>query len=362
MRRRRLLAAFGTAAAGSLAGCGYAYGGGDVRRTERVAPGTLGIPQFAVGDGRVVGAANGRHWVFEGDEPEWVDGVELSVADLDGSNRWSHVHRTAARSVAVGGAVYLLDEAGRVVAVGGREVEAGDGRSTELEGEELWRTSVTDAGAPFVADERGVYVATGDGVAAVRDGAVAWRRSLSTPVGALWSFDGGVLVRGGGGLLALAGDGRKRWRRAISSGVPVSVAAGRALLARRDLFGIAPDRTVDWRLEWNRQTEALATNDGRAAVVGPADVRTVDAADGTRLWSSSVSVETETPVVGPTALYDASGCRAVAVDGSGRRWRRELDGDCRAVTGWIDGETVAFLFEGGEVVWFQRADQERGLL
>lgn len=216
-----------------------------------------------------------------------------------------------------------------------------------------------------MADGRGVYVDAG-GIAAVRDGAVAWRRSSPTPAEGLWTFDGGLLVRTDEALVALDGDGERRWRRSLDSGAPMAVAADHAVVPGDGVLGIAPDGTVDWRLDGGASVRSMVGTDGRVAVVEEGRTRAVDAADGTRLWSAAVAEQPPTTVVGTGALYGIYGrCFAVAVDGTGRRWSRRLESDragCGAVAGWLDGETVAFLLESGELVWLQRAEQERGLL
>jgi len=370
VRRRRLLAAVGTAAVASVAGCGYAPAGGEVRRTGNVGPsggvglGSSGTSRFVVRDDRVVGVANGRYYVFRGDDPEFVDGARLAVADRDGSRRWGYVHRSEARSLAVGEAVYLLDEASAVVSVGPTEV--GTDESTETEITERWRVRVVDAEPPLVADGGSAYVAATDGVIAVRGGATAWRRSFSGTVENLWPFDGGLLVRTGEALVALDGDGRRRWRRAVVPGATVAVEADRGVVVADAARGIGPDGTVDWRLSLEGSVRSVVGTDGRVAVAGPRGTVTVDAADGTRLWSSGVAVRPSAAVVGPEALYAVVGdSYVVAIDGTGRRWSRTLEddeGSGEAVGGWLDGGTVAFLFGEGDVVWLQRAEQDRGLL
>jgi len=101
VRRRRLLAAVGTAAAAPLAGCGYAHAGGELRRTEEAVAGGFGELTFTTDDDRIVGVSNGRQVVFGEDGAEWIDGAELTVADREGRTLWSHVHRAESRAVAV---------------------------------------------------------------------------------------------------------------------------------------------------------------------------------------------------------------------------------------------------------------------
>ena len=367
MRRRRLLAAVGTATLGALAGCGYAPAGGEVRRTGGLGPVNAGPRSsgtlFAVDDDRVVGVANGRHVVFGGDGTEFVDGADLTVVGRDGSSGWGYVHRSDARALALGEGVYLLDEASRVVSVGPTEVEGGETPETEVG--ERWRVRVAGAGSSLAAGGRTAYVATNGSVVAARDGETAWRRSFPEGTDALRAFDGGLLIRTGESLVALDGDGERRWRRSVAPGAAVAVEAGHAVVAGEDVVGVAPDGTVDWDLEPEGAVQRLVGTDGRVAVVGSRGTRTIAADDGAELWAGGATVRPDAAVVGPEALYYVLGRAVGAIDRDGRRWRRGLPDDregCCPAVGWLDGETVAFLLKSGEIVWFQRETEDRGLL
>ena len=367
MRRRRLLATVGTATLGALAGCGYAPAGGEVRRTGNLDSGSVG-PRvsgalFAVDDDRIVGVANGRHVVFGGDGTEFVDGADLTVVGRDGSDGWGYIHPSDARSLALGEGVYLLDEASRVVSVGLTEVEGGETPETEVD--ERWRVRVAGAESSLAAGGRTAYVATAGGVVAARNGETAWRRSFPEGTDVFRAFDGGLLVRSGGSLVALDGDGERRWRRSVDPGVAVAVEAGRAIVAGEDVVGVAPDGTVDWDLESSGAVRRLVGTDGRVAVIGSRGTRAVAADDGAELWAGGATVRPDAAVVGPEALYYVLGRAVGATDGDGRRWRRGLPDDregCCPAVGWLDGETVAFLLRSGDIVWFQRETEDRGLL
>ena len=367
MRRRRLLAVVGTATLGALAGCGYAPAGGEVRRTGTLDPGSVGPRRsgglFAVDNDRIVGVANGRHYVFGEDGPEFVDGADLTVVGRNGSDGWGYVHPSDARLLALGEGVYLLDEASRVVSVGPTEVEGGE--TTETEVGERWRVRVAGAESSLTAGGRTAYVATAGGVVAARNGETAWRRSFPEGTDALRAFDGGLLVRTGESLVALDGDGERRWRRSVAPGAAVAVEAGHAVVADGDVVGVAPDGTVDWDLEPNGEVRRLVGTDGRVAVIGSRGTRAVAADDGAELWAGGATVRPDAAVVGPEALYYVLGRAVGATDSDGRRWRRGLPDDqegCCPAVGWLDGETVAFLLRSGEIVWFQRETEDRGLL
>jgi hypothetical protein len=367
VRRRRLLAAVGTATLGALAGCGYAPAGGEVRRTETLDPGDVAPRSsgtlFAVDDDHIVGVANGHHRVFGGDGFTFIDGADLTVVGRDGSDGWGYIHPSDARSLALGEGVYLLDEASRVVSVGPTEVEGGETPETEVD--ERWRVRVAGAESSLAAGGRTAYVATAGGVVAARNGETAWRRSFPEGADTLRAFDGGLLVRTGESLVALDGDGERRWRRSVAPGAAVAVEASHAVVAGEDVVGIAPDGTVAWDLEPEGEVRRLVGTDGRAAVVGSRGTRAVAADDGAELWAGGATVRPDAAVVGPEALYYVLGRAVGATDGDGRRWRRGLPDDregCCPAVGWLDGETVAFLLRSGDIVWFQRETEDRGLL
>ena len=292
-----------------------------------------------------------------------LPGADLTVVGRDGSSGWGYVHRSDARALALGEGVYLLDEASRVVSVGLTEVEGGETPETEVD--ERWRVRVAGAESSLTAGGRTAYVATAGSVVAARDGKTAWRRSFPEGTDALRAFYGGLLVRTGESLVALDGDGERRWRRSVAPGAAVAVETGHAVVAYEDVVGVAPDGTVDWDLKPSGEVRRLIGTDGRVAVIGSRGTRAVAADDGAELWAGGATVRPDAAVVGPEALYYVLGRAVGATDGDGRRWRRGLPDDregCCPAVGWLDGETVAFLLKSGEIVWFQRETEDRGLL
>ncbi|WP_255194982.1 PQQ-binding-like beta-propeller repeat protein [Halorarius litoreus] len=362
MRRRRFLAAFGTAASVGLAGCGYAPGGGDSHGTARVDPGGLGSePMWAVGAAGIVGARSGRITVFEGEGVEFTEGTELRRATRAGTDRWWHTYRTESTAVALGDAVYLLDVEGRVVAFAGREREDEDGRVT-VEGTRLWRTGVEGVRAPLVAAGSVAYVATDTGVAAVRDGTVQWRVSLSAPPETLLPTDGGVLAAAGETVVSLANDGAERWRTAGEG--PLAATAERVYVQTPDGALAALDRRGRrlWTADASFGLSSIATTADAVYAVGTSGLTAFDA-DGTERWRVGRTLATRTAVPAPEGAYLAGRGTVEALGPEGRRWERDLETDSsEPVAGWLDGQRVALLFDAGTIYWFQRTDQREGLL
>lgn len=362
MRRRRLLAALGTAASAGLAGCGYAPGGGDSRGTANVRPGGFGNDSMYAADASGIAAArSGRITVFEGEGVEFTDGTELQLATRAGGSRWTHVYRTESTAVALGDAVYLLDVEGRVAAFTGREREDEEGRTT-VEGVRLWRTGVGGARGPLVASGTQAYAATGAGVAAVRDGTVRWRASLPAVPETLLATADGVVVAAGGTVVALAADGEERWRAAGTG--PLAVTDDRWYFETADGALAAHDRRGRrrWTAEVPYRLSALAATDEAVYLAGETSL-VVYGADGSERWRVGGVEDVSVAVPAPEGAYVAARGTVEALGPDGRRWMRRLEDDPgEAVAGWLDGQRAAFLFDSGTLVWFQRTDQRRGLL
>ncbi|WP_281195859.1 PQQ-binding-like beta-propeller repeat protein [Halorubrum sp. F4] len=424
MNRRRLIAALATGSTAALAGCGYAYGGGDVRRTA-FAGGTsvfmAGWSAHATTDDRLVFAESGDS-PFEGER------TAVDVVDRDAEVRWSFRHGERSVGMAPGPSaerVYLRELGGVAAVAPGDGTEdtggTGDGGETDdadgtddsgrMDGMESgpspqpdapeWRASLADVtaepvdgdgsdegdpepdgpetGKPIAADARGAYVAVDAEVVAIREGGVAWTVDPSESVGpsepveALWGggSDGpdGVVAAAGDGVVALAPDGSVRWRYGAETR-PTLTVDGDLVLCRDGDAVVAlsrPNGEEAWRTEVGGGGFPPRVTGDRVAVANRGQVRVLDRSSGEPLWRISEIPPRDryrSLVVDGSRVYyvDRDG-EAVAVDADGRVWTRELELSGGAVVdGWIDDEAVGFAFDSGEFVWLQRHDEDPGLL
>ncbi|GAA0518589.1 hypothetical protein GCM10008992_18200 [Halorubrum aquaticum] len=247
-----MLAALATGSAASLAGCGYAYGGGDVRDVESAGGSSVFAFDWsahAVAGDRIALAESGNS-PFEGDR------TAVDVVDRNAEEIGTFRHDGLSVGLAAGPdaeRVYLRESAGDVVAVtpaadddvvgtGGVDDEdaeddgngegAGNGSSDGSDADRVddpddwdggepsfsrvdapdWRASLADVigepakgsdpverreAEPIAADARGAYVGSGAVVIAVRGGRADWTVEVDGPVRGLWC--GGSGDSGGSG-------------------------------------------------------------------------------------------------------------------------------------------------------------------
>lgn len=366
MNRRRLLATVATGTLGAIAGCGYAYGGGDLREEASVGVAGLGSVEYVLGDDRIVAALNGR--IVDHDAGGFVDGARVGVSTTEGDRLWSYVHEAEAVDVTASDPVYLLDERGYLVAIAAVPVtddELGVERSEETE---LWRVLLDDSRPPIASDERGAYVPAGDGLVAIREGEVAWELDVGPEIESIVVTGEAILVTTGVEVLALSPSGSERWRVEVDASPSFAVAGERVCIQGRRRITVRDLASGEelWTDEFGGFGGPPATFEDRVYVVDRTEISAYDAVDGGRLWQADgVTGGLEFPLVAaPEGVYGVRrGCEVVAIDGSGTRWAREVSvRDCSPVGGWLDGETVALLFESGELGWLQRTDQDPGLL
>lgn len=369
MRRRRLLATLTTGALATAAGCGYAYGGGDVRDAGSVGTPGFGETRYALDDQRITVARSGQLF-WHGDGGSTFDeGTSVTVADRVGERLWTYEHR--ARSVAVAGTepVYLLDDQRRLVSIDVAPTDDGSSgqRGRPFDGEERWRVGIEGARAPLAAGRRGAYVAVDGGVAAVRNGGEAWRVELPDVVESLVVADGTLVAGTADAVVGIAPSGTERWRQSTDGVARFATAAGCVVVY--DGSRLTARRLATGERLWSIPAElpgGLPTMTAdRVYVVAPSAVRTVDADTGDTVWRGGGASRLRPPVVpAPEGVYAARGrCEALALGRNGVRWTRELSvRSCELVGGWLDGEAVAFLFESGDLRWLQRTDQDPGLL
>ncbi|MFC5277449.1 PQQ-binding-like beta-propeller repeat protein [Halorubrum rubrum] len=423
MNRRRLLAALATGSIATLAGCGYAYGGGDVRARELA--GGSGV--FMAGWSAHATAGDRLAFAESGDSPFEGERTAVDVIDRDADAVGSFRHEGTSVGLALGSAgerAYLRESTGSVVAVtptaddaagmdgeddsdGGSDgtganrtsdADDGDGFDADDEGPSRpvdtpdWRASLADvtgtpaAGTdpverretePLAADGLGAYVGSGPVVIAARGGDVDWTAEVGGDVRGLWCADAegpdGVVVATADAVVALAPDGSRRWRHASGTGSSLVVDGDLVVLREGDdLLALErPDGAEAWRTGVDGGGPPPTVTGDRVAAVSRGEVHVLDRDSGDPLWRTGVAPDRDrhrSLVVDAGRAYfvDPDG-EAVAVDaadaGGDRAWTRELEvRSPTVVDGWIDGGTVAFAFDTGEFVWLQRYDEDPGLL
>lgn len=370
--RRQLLAAVATGVASSIAGCGYAYGGGDVRGEASItgANGDWTEPPRPGPDVRVAAVSDGPVHV-----PGAFGETAVVVGSLDGSSRSRYTYDGSAVDVALGNDPYLLDGDGRVVALERVRVERDD-RATRMETQVAWEVEFEAAEQPLVADEHGVYLSAGDRLVAVRDGEVAWERQLAGSIETLATVDDTVLVTTDASALAVASsDGDERWRVTHDGVVDVAVTDDRTVVASREgsLEGDADVLALEtrsgerhWTATVGEAHRRLVASTEAVGVFASDSVTVFDSGTGAEHWTTSTTGRwiDRLVVPAPEGAYVLADCTVVAVDDDGVRWRRDLDvrRRCGGVVGWLEGERVGLLLGDGDVRWLQRSDQDRGLL
>lgn len=382
MKRRHLLAAAATGLAGGLAGCGYAYGGGDITDSAVIDSPTSGFDtwvEFALTDHRIV-----RIESLENPFEEWTWETEIRIADRDGTVVWTGTYSAASEAVAYApgmDTVYLLaghpgGESETPTGIAAVQVdESNDERADDtIAWEHVTVEEIADpiglrgaspvggGSGVLTANAAGAYCLVEDEVVAVRDGAQAWRRKLEG-VTTVAAGDGVVAVAAPDGAWAFDTAGDETWHLQ-SDGVPTVAPIDHRTLVHADeeLRLLDADGEEEWTTGLTPPGAEFRMGDGLAIAEWGSRVSVIDLSDGTVLWERSNGISPPVAWDGRRAYSTGSGCRISAVDDEGERWRRELDlGTCSAVDAWIDGETVAVLFESGELRWLQRDDEEPGL-
>jgi outer membrane protein assembly factor BamB len=237
VNRRGFLTGVGGAVVGSLAGCGYRPGGGDVRWTRDGGR----FEAVVAGDRHVVAYNSATYGVstedkfstdpIDSSDVELVRYGQIRVLDRDGNeaNDLSTEFRITDVAVADGAAFASIEgnELARLSISTGRDGEDGaltEGWRTTLEG----FAAVDDAGAyattpigSVVTDGEAIYAASEGVIASVGtgDGGVRWSTRVDGPVLRLASGPSGVYAVLEGterrSVLALGADGGERWRQEV---------------------------------------------------------------------------------------------------------------------------------------------------
>lgn len=387
MRRRRLLALLSAGAAAATAGCGYAPGGGDLRRREDVVTsfGDIGDRTYATDGTRFAVASNFEAWsvVEDPDPPDWEQAT-VTVASRSGEVLWEYTHDRPAAAVALGDRGYLLSADDVVVAFDSAEPAehgADDAQSSERDvaaqqsgrddtpvGEAAWRVPLGEPVGPLVAAGHGAYLADGGSLVRLRDGGVRWEAQLDGRLLDLRATEDAVLAVSEDRVATFSPEGERRFTVPIEGHPSVAAADGRA--AVRDLHEGDGQLVVvgldDGEQLWSAspavERRSVTLSADRVYLHGGGELLALDAATGERRWRAAA------PGLGPTLVGASEGayvvrdCEVVATGPGGVRWRRSLGRTCSTVAAWLDGDALAVLLADGDVVWLERTGSDRGLL
>lgn len=373
MNRRGLLAAIGAATASTLAGCGYAPGGGDIVDDAQVGP-TGGMPWTTTSidttADRIAYATSGES-AFDSSAS-----TSLYIADRSGTQLERYTYGAASEAVVLdpsAGRAYLLatstgqpdeEEATGVATV---DLTREDRSHPYVRVENIVSGESIPDGEPhsgrgvLAANGSGAYCLVEDGFAAVGPDDERWRHEVDGAGRVV--ADRQVVVATENGVRAFDDDGSERWQRDTDERPAVASAGGRtAVHADGELRVFDVDGNAEWQIDLTPDDPQLRFEDDRLLVEWGSRLAVVDVGDGTVQWDESAGVSVPAVWDGDRA-YSVRDCEVVATDEDGEWWRRQLELDgCAVVDGWVDGERVAFLFESGAIRWLRRTDEEPGLL
>ena len=363
MNRREVLGGMAAGLTAGLAGCGYAYGTGDIRERQSLTGTSVFGPenQDVLRDGDRILVASQRDNTLRPslpDEDPPDSEIDLSAFDLDGDSQWEYSRAGTYTAVTLGGeGAYLVDDESRVEAV----VPAGD------EGEREWSVELTNAGPPIAGSPELVAVTTSGSVAAVSE-ELLWERAV-TDVQDLFVVGRATVILGEEKLRVIDETGTETYRQAGDDLLVTTDAERLYLTDETELWAVDP--ATGERL-WEQPAEglwtALTVEGDILGLRSTSEVRVFETS-GTSLWNADVSTSSDSLLPTSEWGYTVLGCELHGFASDGQQWSRDLDlcssggfcGDCQQVDGWIDGELVCYLFESGELIRVQRTDQRRGL-
>ncbi len=358
MRRRQLLAALGGGAMTTIAGCGYAYGGGDLREEIRVpGAGTAEDGHLFVRMGEhVVTARSGLRWIRDGDgEMQFTVGTTVRRFDRHGVVDWQFNHFEGTRALAIGDRAFLLEEKHLVASAPIDAPIDYDGRGRPIQTERAWRMHMDDALGQLAAVEDLVVAATHNTVVGMRDGEERWSLDTPDPVAGVEESDGCIYIRTTAGLICANTTGTTVWERDVTPEAAVGLGPRRVIVHDSDELRCLS--TNDGAEEWTLPLDGPATD----VVIGPtaafvraaSTVHAIDFSAGSHRWSVETGIrEPAGAVPAEDAVYLGSDRAVYAIDGDGRRWHHPLEDveDDPAIDGWIANDRVALLYPSGRLL------------
>lgn len=373
-RRKLLSLAAAAAGVGTLSGCGYRPGGGDVRWEDSTGTG-LYRPDDLLATGSTVFTVSRSVRGFDFETEEWGESAEVAAYDADsGGPRWEKKTPPSGQPAASGGRLFVgheddglvaLDSGGavqweadfdhfpRTVTAGGERVyvltEAGDLHAFAADdGERLWRTAI-GAGDRKAGDETAGN--EGTGTETTGDRAMADHAALA-------AARNGVVVHYRGGtnanptateVAAIRGDGERRWTVELQSdlgGRPVTDSETGIVYvpADRTLFALSlEDGSERWSQGVTGVRDSLAIGDGRLYYVAGRTLYARNARDGDLLWQSEPKGRrgvASPPAVADGKVYVGSHDAVYALAASDRTVDWQVESGSVSGAPQIAGETV----------------------
>lgn len=364
MNRRKMLAGVVTGGASFLTGCGFAHYAGAVREETSVpAPDqTNGRRFFDEVDGGFVVGQTGMQWVRDYDGDMTFTTATRTIAfDRMGHRKWEAAIEYPAAAIAADRNVYVLAE-DQVIALNP------EGESTQHESGQLseatidWTADRSEIEWPIGAAEGYVYGRAGTGVAALSRGEIQWNVELSEPPLDLVPHEAGVIVVESDRVIALNTEGITVWSKRTEREASVVVKGGLVAGRGDDNLWIVDRHTgeIRWSQDISSGGGPPTVGSDTVDVATGNGIKRYDLESGAHQWDIATGHRPRSFIV-PTAdeLYAATAGGQVlcAVDGE-VRWVRTFDQTDDPIDGWVVGDRVAFLYETGDIRWFQRRAED----
>lgn len=351
--RRRLLAILGTGL-GTLAGCGYRPGGGDIRWTIRTGSGMY-RPGFVLTAGETLFVVNQSEPAFDMDTQSFGQAGRITAYDATtGTERWLKRPYPLGEPAVHDDTLYVGTKGGELLAV-------------ETDGTERWRTQAGEFPRFVTATDRRVYTVTETGVLSAFEaekGTQLWQQSVdggesyavaATPAAVFLTkrTETGLTT-----VTALAQDGTHRWsreltvRRGQEARRPVIVEETFYLPAEESLRALAvADGHERWSHQGGRPRWPPAVSGETVYYTGDNTLYAVQVGDGREQWTfgsryrygvaSPPAVAEETVYVGGFDEFSA----LVATDGT-LRWDIRSENVTETL---VVGQTVIVAMENGTI-------------
>lgn len=352
LSRRRLLA-LATAGMGTIAGCGYRPGEGDIR--WEIETGSSGPDDLLSIDGRVFTVKRSVRG-FDFESHEWSVSAHVTAYDASsGEKRWNEWTAPIGQPAVHQQTLYFGHEDGDFVAL-------------DSDGSTRWQTSAGDFPRTVVAGGDRVYALTesGDLLAfAAGDGEQLWTTFIdedghvplaATPSGVVVHHEG---TANGTTVTTIRRDGERGWEvdlpveRDFGRGIPVLADGILYVTASRNLFALARENgAVLWSTEIGSPRGPPTVADETVYCPSSHTLHAIATDDGSRRWRFQQSRRrgiAAPPAVADGCVYVGADESLYAVEAADGRVRWRVDGGRVATSPVIVGPTVVVATQEGVV-------------